>query len=76
MRYVLLALLLVACAEGRGFEGTFNGYRTLKNGTKVVLVGGMFCPLDAVELTPSLEVGDSVHFHIERCETTIAEFDK
>lgn len=75
MRYLLIALLLVAC-EGKGFEGTFNGYRTLKNGTKLVLIGGMFCPLDAVELTPSVEVGDQVHFHIDACADTIADFDK
>jgi hypothetical protein len=72
---VILVLSLVGCAVDT-LEGTFNGYRTLKNGVKVALVGGSFCPLDAVDITPSIELGDNVLVQWKSCKSTIAEFDR
>lgn len=69
----VLLILLWGCAYRDTLP--FEGYRTLKNGTKLVIVGGWYCPQSAVTLTPSVVEGDYVEAAIDQCSTTIAQWD-
>jgi hypothetical protein len=76
----LLGTLLASACEVREIEATFRGYRVLKDGTKLVLVsdyGHRYCPLSAVRLTPSVEVGDIVTItNLRACGGTLDKFEE